>query len=340
LTKVDLCPYSEVEQAGRALIEEFRENNPTIEIIELSSNDDALIENLKAKACDKLLEFRQSTRKGLTGLKTDEDYLRGVSIILPKNVNGKNRGPCIPDSVITERQSGTKEKRQTLKDIQEEQGGAGVFNFPWNEHFMLTDDAWKYDKVPEILNGMNIADYVDPEIEAKLQALEEDHERLLNMQDEEMIDEEEEEDKDALKQVKNQRALNMLDSRLTKNNRVSKNRTTLASLKDRLAQKGKNSKKVNQRMISLKERSTQRKLKNQNGMEIEDKKVNSIHKRQRDTERAKWMKEGTFVEKKRRKIQKMSLKDGQMGDADRHIYTKKPRHLYSGKLGRGKTDWR
>lgn len=341
LTKVDLCPFNAVEQEGKTQIEQFHQNNPDVEIIELSSNEKDLVENLKVKACNKLLDFRQSSRKGVTGLKTDEDYLRGVSIIAPKNITGRNRGTCIPDSVVAERQSGVKEKRQTLKDLQEESGGAGVFNFPWNEHFMLSDDAWKYDKVPEIINGMNIADYVDPEIEAKLQALEEDHERLLNMQDEEMIDEEEEEDNEALKQVKDKRAVNMLNSRLTKNNRVSKNRTTLSSLQEKLAQKGKNSKKVNQRMMSIKERSQKRKLNNMmGGMEIEDKKPDSLHKRQRETERAKWMKNDQFVEKKRRKIQKKSLRDGQMGDADRHIYTKKPKHLYSGKLGRGKTDWR
>ena len=49
--------------------------------------------------------------------------------------------------------------------MQEEFGGAGVFNFPWNEHFMLENDEWKYDKVPEIMDGNNIIDYVDPDIE-------------------------------------------------------------------------------------------------------------------------------------------------------------------------------
>ncbi len=61
--------------------------------------------------------------------------------------------------------SDKKEKKKTLKDMQEEFGGAGVFNFPWNEHFMLENDEWKYDKVPEIMDGNNIIDYVDPDIE-------------------------------------------------------------------------------------------------------------------------------------------------------------------------------
>jgi nucleolar GTP-binding protein len=36
----------------------------------------------------------------------------------------------------------------------------------------LASDEWKYDVIPEILNGHNVADFIDPEIEAKLDALE------------------------------------------------------------------------------------------------------------------------------------------------------------------------
>jgi nucleolar GTP-binding protein len=43
-------------------------------------------------------------------------------------------------------------------------GGAGVFNFPLQEHFILSNPEWKYDEVPEIMDGKNIADYVDKDI--------------------------------------------------------------------------------------------------------------------------------------------------------------------------------
>jgi nucleolar GTP-binding protein len=33
-------------------------------------------------------------------------------------------------------------------------------------------------------------------------------------------------------------------------------------------------------------------------------------------------------------------KDGRKGEADRHIYNLKPKHLYAGKRGNGKTDRR
>jgi hypothetical protein len=47
-----------------------------------------------------------------------------------------------------------------------------------SENYYLDNDEWKYDKLPEIMNGKNVYDFIDPEIEAKLNALEEEEERL------------------------------------------------------------------------------------------------------------------------------------------------------------------
>jgi nucleolar GTP-binding protein len=43
----------------------------------------------------------------------------------------------------------------------------------------LENDEWKYDRIPEIIDGKNIADFIDIDIEQKLEALErEEAERL------------------------------------------------------------------------------------------------------------------------------------------------------------------
>lgn len=43
---------------------------------------------------------------------------------------------------------------------------------------MLADDSWKYDIIPEFMNGKNVADFIDPDIEARLEALEREEEAL------------------------------------------------------------------------------------------------------------------------------------------------------------------
>ena len=51
------------------------------------------------------------------------------------------------------------------------------------EHWKLKNDEWKTDAVPEIMDGKNIADFVDPDILEKLEALEKEEEALENAMD-------------------------------------------------------------------------------------------------------------------------------------------------------------
>lgn len=46
------------------------------------------------------------------------------------------------------------------------------------EGYILADDSWKYDVIPEFLNGKNVADFIDPDILEKLDALEREEETL------------------------------------------------------------------------------------------------------------------------------------------------------------------
>jgi len=42
--------------------------------------------------------------------------------------------------------------------------------------YLLDDPTWKWDAMPEIWEGKNVVDFVDPDIEAKLAALEAEEE--------------------------------------------------------------------------------------------------------------------------------------------------------------------
>ena len=46
------------------------------------------------------------------------------------------------------------------------------------ENYILADDSWKYDIMPEFYNGKNVADFIDPDIAEKLEALEREEEAL------------------------------------------------------------------------------------------------------------------------------------------------------------------
>jgi nucleolar GTP-binding protein len=61
---------------------------------------------------------------------------------------------------------------------QEENGGAGVYSADLRKHYSLKDPAWRHDIMPEIIEGHNVIDFVDPEIEALLQALDKEEEAM------------------------------------------------------------------------------------------------------------------------------------------------------------------
>ena len=42
----------------------------------------------------------------------------------------------------------------------------------------MANPEWKMDRIPEIMDGKNIADFIDPDIAEKLEALEREEEKL------------------------------------------------------------------------------------------------------------------------------------------------------------------
>ena len=71
--------------------------------------------------------------------------------------------------------------RRTQKDKQEDMGGAGVYSLPLQAHWELKRPEWLDDMIPEIMDGKNIADFVDPDIEKRLEELEAEEEERAQL---------------------------------------------------------------------------------------------------------------------------------------------------------------
>lgn len=48
----------------------------------------------------------------------------------------------------------------------------------FSANYLLADDEWKFDTMPEIMDGKNVADFIDADIAEKLEALEREEEKL------------------------------------------------------------------------------------------------------------------------------------------------------------------
>ena len=175
LTKIDITKYSELSADLRKQIEDMaKETNAYL--IQMSNLSGDGINDVKAKACDILLDHRL-TQKAKDPKKA-EAIMSKLHVSQPKKRDNKVRDTCIPQTVV----DGVKKTGPTIKELQEEFGGAGKFYIPEEEHYILEKEEWRYDKWPEFYLGKNVCDYYDADIVKKLDALEQEEDKILEQE--------------------------------------------------------------------------------------------------------------------------------------------------------------
>jgi len=222
--KVDVVPFDQLEQSKQDMIKRIAEDLKC-EFMTMSNVSEEGVSEVKMKACDKLLASRVDARlSSHKNNKTMDNVMNRLQVFHPTPRDELNRKPTIPESVITAREQNiTTPKRsitgyaltkdnlldgdeqmldsnatKTARDLMWENGGPGVWAPDYRHDYDLKEEEWRYDAIPQILNGKNIADYIDPDIEAKLAALEEEEQQIVSelqstMQDDDSdLDEEEE----------------------------------------------------------------------------------------------------------------------------------------------------
>jgi nucleolar GTP-binding protein len=116
---------------------------------------------------------------------------------------------------------------------------------------LLENDDWKYDQVPELLNGKNIADFVDPDILQKLEALEREEELLLGEMNQEGMENELKnipyEYVNAMEEIKHKTEDARMESVLRKKLRSKSKNRSLEGLQEKLRKKGVSAEKVTER---------------------------------------------------------------------------------------------
>ena len=155
-----------------------------VEMLQLSCNTQEGVQDVKNSACERLIADRvnQKLKAGTNNSGAIGGRLADVMsrIHVAQPMGGQTLETFIPEA-IKDRKKYDKDdpdRRRLARDDQDENGGAGVYNVDMRADWMLKNPEWKYDPMPEMFNGKNVYDFVDPDIEAKLAALEEEEERL------------------------------------------------------------------------------------------------------------------------------------------------------------------
>lgn len=183
INKIDVRRPEDLEPEYQQELENILKSGD-VEVLQLSCTTTEGVTNVKNAACDKLLAERVSQKlksgtssSGAPGGRLG-DVLSRIHVAQP--MGGAQRETFIPDAVhnLKKYDKEDPERRKLERDIEEENGGAGVYNIDLKKTYDLANEDWKHDNIPEVWNGKNIYDFVDPDIEAKLATLEEEEDKL------------------------------------------------------------------------------------------------------------------------------------------------------------------
>eukprot|EP00741_Cyanophora_paradoxa_P021990 tig00021432_g21227.t1 len=299
-----------------------------VDVMQMSNASEEGISAVKEKACERLLAMRVEQK--VTARKSNE-IMNRLHVAMPTARDDKVRGI-----------------------------GAELYD--------LKSDEWKYDVVPEIMDGHNVFDFIDPDILEKLEALEreeEERDARGDAESEELSDGDDdldEEEAEQLEKIRTKKKLMVKAHREEKN----KNRPDIPRVAKRTGRSRKDMEKQLTEM-GMDEEGAQRTARTRSRSKSAGAEARVTgKKRGRSESRADAGRSSTPSARSRsrsasvrpekeglrnvaqkemaitlaRKMQKRMNKGARKGEADRHIPDLKPKHLSSGKRGLGKTERR
>ncbi|CAN6208380.1 unnamed protein product [Urochloa humidicola] len=369
LSEDDMKLVMEMKAEAMKTITQAGDPNEEGVLLTMSTLTDDGVMAVKNAACERLLEQRVDVKMKS---KKMVDCLNRFHVAIPKPRDNKERPVCIPPAVLEARaNAAAKEKKKLEKDIEQENGGAGVYSASLKKHYILANDEWKEDILPEILDGHNVADFLDPDILERCEELEREEGLRLEeqaTQDAFEIDGHEltEEQKEILSQIRKKKALLIQEHRMKKRTAESRPIVPRKFDKDRKFTTNRMGRQLESMGVDpsaaiarsksrgrKRERSLSRATADGEDMDIDGQQSNKklrLRSRSRSKSRAPeevLPGEGFKDSAQKKKAIKKSHdatrnrnKDARRGEADRVIPTLKPKHLFSGKRTLGKTSRR
>lgn len=241
----------------------------------------------------------------------------------------------------------------------------------WRERWQLANSEWKFDIIPEIIDGKTIFDFVDPDIEKMLEELErEEGERVQTLEDEEAMKSSESEiDEDTMEiihKIRKKKGLLKIQRRsgVTLDNdenlghkvASAKKGKTLDKLESHLTDMGLSEEQVEDTIGRVRSRSrSQSRVGRKRSRSVSTSKPREEEEGLSDKKKAKRAKSRERsvsntpkpgagyrnvqeVEKAAKIYKRLLVARGtqaKKGEADRSIPNLMPRHLNSGKMGLG-----
>ena len=209
INKIDIVRLSDLSAENKAFVDTITAD-PSVLVVEASTYSEEGVMDVRNAACEALLAHRVEQK--LKGSRIS-GVANKIHVAMPVKRDDVERTPFIPDAVKSrvKYDKNDPDRRRLERDDEQDLNGIDVYSIDMHKNYLLAIDEWKYDKMPEFYNGKNVADFIDPDIEEKLEALEREEEALekqgfYDSDPEEMVDSEEEEFLEAADQVRKRKA--------------------------------------------------------------------------------------------------------------------------------------
>ncbi|XP_039267970.2 GTP-binding protein 4-like [Styela clava] len=367
--KTDIISKEDLDEDRKKIFEDIEKDG--VPVFWTSTVSGVGIMELREDACDKLLLHRVDAK--MRGKKVG-NILNRLRVAQPTPRDDKARPPCIPAKILAKRAAAARGQevdpllgeevvamdaddvittRKTERDIEIEMDDEYVIDL--QKWWDLKNPDEKHDTLPEIWQGHNIADYIDPDIMDKLKSLEKEEEEKEEAgfydDDEESDDEETKEIRQLAAKIREKKKIRMLEShekRKIQKPQVTRRTTSVnkkpTDLENEMGELGVELR--GRKQGHFRSRSKTRNLKRKRDPSAMDTSVARANSRVRSQSRNRDESgiRDPVMREKARKLAKISqrkmIQMGKAGESDRHIHEKRPKHLFTGKRGVGKTERR
>ena len=353
LNKVDILTAEDLREDAREEIGKFEAEG--IPVIPMSTVTEEGVMEVKVRVCDMLLAQRVETKMRS---KKMPEIVNRLHLATPVPRDTKERPPFIPPTVLAKRQAVADgkllPKRQLERDIELEM--ADDYTLDLKKRYLLPNDEEKYDVIPEIWEGKNIADYIDPDIMQKLQELEEEEElkEAAGEYESEEEDEETIQARELLEKIRKRREFLRRQSHAERSrnhpsiprplraNQLLKRRSRSMEAKMDVERADSDDDDDAMDTDGLPKRVVGKKRKREESRSVTRSKSHSTVRSRslvppRDLSGVRDMTQYNTVRKKMKRAQKTFARASKKGEADRRIHSKMPKHLFAGKRKMGKT---
>lgn len=347
--KVDVVRLEDLPKEKAEQFKVFEESG--IPILSMSTLTEEGVMDVKIQACEKLLQYRIDTK--IKGRKVN-DVMNRLHVAMPAKRDNKERPPCIPESVQSLKKTmdtDVKSKKKLLRELEMEEGDE--YTLDLRKHWNLPNEEEKYDIIPEIWQGHNVADFIDPDIMKKLDELEKEEEMREQAG---YYDNESEEEDDEMKEIRKtarkireKRKIIMLESkekRRVEKPKLPRKKMSTDKMSRELGALGiEMDSDEDTHLNQMRSRSKSRKAlkrKREESMDVDKprSRSRSVSKAPRDQSGVRDAKMARKVKTIARKAQVPRNRNAKKGEGDRVILNMKPKHLFAGKRKGGKTDRR